>query len=217
MTENWKTAFLLYLKPIVLGMVALGFSAGLPYQLIFFTFALWLRDVGIDHATIGFLSWIGVIYALKILLSYIVDRCSLPLLTRWLGKRRSWIFLTQLCIIAGLIGMGSYEPITQLPQLTFLAIAIICSSAMQDVVIDAYRIEAVEVDHQGTMSAAYVTGYRIALLTSGAGALYIAEYSSWQTAYFLMASTMVIGIVATLLIKEPDNQAIKEKTCWTRD
>ncbi len=211
MTENWRTAFLLYFKPIVFGMVALGFSAGLPYQLIFFTFALWLRDAGVDHATIGFLSWIGILYVLKIFLSFVVDRFPLPLLTRLLGRRRSWMLLAQFCIAACLIGMSRQNPITQLPQLTFFAIAIIFSSAIQDVVVDAYRIEAVSADYQGTMSAAYVTGYRIALLVSGAGALYIAEYSNWQTAYFLMAGTMTIGIVATLLIKEPNPPVLEQE------
>jgi PAT family beta-lactamase induction signal transducer AmpG len=211
MIKNWRTAFLLYFKPVVFGMVALGFSAGLPYQLIFFTFAFWLRDVGVDHATIGFLSWIGVLYAMKIFLSFVVDRFPLPLLTSRLGKRRSWMLFSQICIAAGLVGMSLYDPSTQLPQLTFLAIVIIFSSAIQDVVVDAYRIEAVNADYQGAMSAAYVTGYRIALLTSGAGALYIAEYSSWKTAYFLMASTMIIGIVATFFIREPDHPVVEKE------
>jgi PAT family beta-lactamase induction signal transducer AmpG len=211
MIKNWRTAFLLYFKPVVFGMVALGFSAGLPYQLIFFTFAFWLRDVGVDHATIGFLSWIGVLYAMKIFLSFVVDRFPLPLLTSRLGKRRCWMLFSQICIAAGLVGMSLYDPSTQLPQLTFLAIVIIFSSAIQDVVVDAYRIEAVNADYQGAMSAAYVTGYRIALLTSGAGALYIAEYSSWKTAYFLMASTMIIGIVATFFIREPDHPVVEKE------
>lgn len=191
-------------KPLVLCIVALGFSSGLPYQLIFFTFAFWLRDVGIDHSTIGFLSWIGIIYTLKIFLSFVVERCKIPFLNRLFGKRRSWILFSQLLITAAVITMSYYEPLEHLKELTVLAILIISGSAIQDVVVDAYRVEAIELEFQGVLSAAYVTGYRIALLTSGAGALYIAEYSNWQMAYFLMGCAMIIGIIATLLTKEPE-------------
>lgn len=207
MIKTWREAFAVYLQPLVFCTVALGFAAGLPYQLIFFTFALWLRDVGIDHSTIGFLSWIGIIYTLKIFLSFMVERCKIPLLTRLLGKRRSWMLFSQLLIMAAIVAMSGYEPTQHLTELTVLAILIIAGSAIQDVVVDAYRVEAIDMEFQGVLSAAYVTGYRIALLTSGAGALYIAEYRNWQLAYLLMGCAMSIGIVATLLTKEPEHVA----------
>ena len=207
--KTWRGAFTIYLQPLVLCTVALGFAAGLPYQLIFFTFPLWLRDVEIDHSTIGFLSWIGIIYVLKIFLSFAVERCKIPFLTHLLGKRRSWMLFSQLFITTAVIAMSFYEPVKYLTELTVLAILIITGSAIQDVVVDAYRVEAIDIDFQGILSAAYVIGYRIALLTSGAGTLYIAEYSNWQIAYFLMGCAMMIGIVATILTKEPES--VKQK------
>lgn len=210
MTQTWRDAFSVYLQPLVFCTVALGFSAGLPYQLIFFTFPFWLREAGIDHATIGFLSWIGIIYTLKIFLSFIVERGKIPILTSWLGKRRSWMLFSQLLVTAAVVAMSYYEPVKQLTELTVLAMLIIAGSAIQDVVVDAYRVEAINIDFQGILSAAYVTGYRIALLTSGAGALYIAEYSNWQIAYFLMGCAMVIGILATLHTKEPSHSPMQK-------
>lgn len=207
MMANWRNAFALYSKPIVLGMAALGFAAGIPYQLVFFTLALRLREAGIDHATIGFLSWLGITYALKIFFSLLVDHVRIPLITHQLGKRRSWILLSQISIALGLFGMGYADPVTQLTQLIFLGIAVICSSAIQDVTIDAYRIEAIANEYQGAMSAAYVTGYRIALLITGVGTLYIAEYANWRIAYWIMAAMMLIGVITTLLVQEPNHAA----------
>lgn len=203
MIKNWYSAVAVYGQPVVLAMVALGFAAGLPYVLIFSTLSAWLRDVGVARSVIGFFSWIGITYSIKVFWSLIVDRLPLPILTRLLGKRRSWMLLAQLGITLGLSAMAYCEPQTQLEQIALLAIIITFCSATQDVVVDAYRIEAVTADYQGAMAAAYVTGYRISLLIGAAGTLYIAEYSSWQNAYLIMAILMLVGIITTLLIKEP--------------
>jgi len=184
-------------------MVFLGFSAGLPYLLVFSTLSAWLRDDGVERSVIGFFSWIGVIYSIKVLLAPIVDNCSLPILTKLMGKRRSWMLVAQLGIMSGLIGMGNADAHTQLQQIAFIGLWVAFCSAIQDVAIDAFRIESSDTIYQGAMAATYVLGYRIALLVAGAGAFYIAEYFSWRVAYFVMAAAMVVGFVATICLKEP--------------
>lgn len=203
--SGWREAFLVYTRPRVLGMVFLGFSAGLPFLLVFSTLSAWLRDVGVELSVIGFFSWVGVTYSVKVFWAPVVDTLPLPWLTKCFGKRRSWMLLAQLGIAAGLVGMASADVESQL-QLQWIAIFAIwvafCSST-QDIVIDAYRIEAVIVEYQGAMAAMYVLGYRIALLVAGAGAFYLAEYFDWAIAYQMMAACMLVGVVATLIIDEP--------------
>jgi PAT family beta-lactamase induction signal transducer AmpG len=184
-------------------MVFLGFSAGLPFLLVFSTLSAWLRDDGVERSVIGFFSWVGVTYSIKVFWAPVIDRMRWPLLTPWLGKRRSWILVAQLGVIVGLLGMSACDSHSQLQQIALLAVWVAFCSATQDVVIDAYRIEAADVDYQGAMAATYVLGYRIALLVAGAGAFYIADYTSWQRAYQVMAGAMVIGVLASLRLKEP--------------
>ncbi len=202
---SWRKAFSIYFQPRVLGMIFLGFSAGLPFLLVFSTLSAWLRDEGVARSVIGFFSWVGVTYSIKVFWAPIVDRMPLPLLTRVLGKRRSWMLLAQLGIACGLIGMGFSDSHTQLQQIALFALLVAFCSATQDIVIDAYRIEAVVPEYQGAMAATYVLGYRVALLVAGAGAFYIADYTNWQIAYFVMAATMSVGVIATLLITEPEH------------
>ncbi len=204
-TQNsWSAAFSIYFQPRVLGMIFLGFSAGLPFLLVFSTLSAWLRDEGTARTVIGFFSWVGLTYSIKVFWAPIIDRLPLPLLTRWLGRRRSWMLTAQLGIAAGLVGMAYCDPETQLQQIALFAILVAFSSATQDIVVDAYRIEAVIPEYQGAMAATYVFGYRVALLVAGAGALYIAEFINWQVAYFVMAATMLIGVITTLCINEPN-------------
>jgi PAT family beta-lactamase induction signal transducer AmpG len=206
-TQNWRTAFAVYLQPAVLSIVFLGFASGLPYVLVFSTLSAWLTEAGIERSVIGYFSWVGMTYSIKVFWSMIVDRMRLPLLTRLLGKRRSWMLLAQIGATLGLLGMSFSNPQTQLEQLALLAVWVAFCSATQDVAIDAYRIEVMSAEYQGAMAAAYVTGYRISLLTGAAGCLYIAEYSNWNIAYLTMAMAMSIGIITILLIKEPEHQA----------
>jgi len=204
--NTWQQAFSIYTKPQVWGMIFLGFSAGLPFLLVFSTLSAWLRDEGVARTVIGFFSWVGITYSIKVFWAPVVDRLPLPLLTKWLGKRRSWMLLAQIGVAAGLVGMGFLDSHSQLQQIALFAVWVAFCSATQDIVIDAYRIEAVESAYQGAMAASYVLGYRVALLVAGAGAFYIADYASWQVAYYVMAATMLVGIVATLLIKEPEHK-----------
>ncbi|MDP1664401.1 MAG: AmpG family muropeptide MFS transporter [Methylobacter sp.] len=224
--KSWRTAFSIYVQPRVRGMIFLGFSAGLPFLLVFSTLSAWLRDEGVERSVIGFFSWIGVTYSIKVFWAPVIDRLPLPLLTKFLGKRRSWMLLAQLGIVVGLFGMGSSDSHNQLQQIALFAVWVAFCSATQDVVIDAYRIESVNPEYQGAMAATYVLGYRIALLMAGAGAFYIADYASWKIAYFVMAAAMSVGLITTLCIKEPEhkhfdgrlreNVAVKPQNIWRR-
>ena len=202
--RGWRESLEVYRHPRVIGMLFLGFSAGLPFLLIFSTLSLWLRDAEVSRTTVGFFSWVGITFSIKVLWAPVIDRLPLPLLTALLGKRRSWMLLAQAGIIAGLIGIALSDPGQQLVQVAMLALLIAFSSATQDVAIDAYRIEAVPQDLQGAMAATYQLGYRLALLVAGAGALYLAEFLSWQLSYFAMAGCMAVGVVTVLAIREPE-------------
>jgi PAT family beta-lactamase induction signal transducer AmpG len=201
--KSWRNSFAVYTQPKVLSMIALGFSAGLPYLLIFSTLSAWLRDEGIERSIIGFFSWVSATYSIKILWSPIVDKVHLPILTRFLGQRRSWMLLAQLGIIAGLCGMASVDTHSQLATIAACAILVAFCSATQDVSIDAFRIESTDSEFQGAMAAMYVLGYRLALLVAGAGSFYIAEFFNWHTAYFVMAAAMSFGVITTLCLKSP--------------
>jgi PAT family beta-lactamase induction signal transducer AmpG len=203
MSKSWRTAFAVYIEPKVLSMIALGFSAGLPYLLIFSTLSAWLRDEGVERSVIGFFSWVSATYSIKILWSPIVDKVHLPILTRFLGQRRSWMLLAQLGIITGLCGMASVDTHTKLTTIAACAILVAFCSATQDVSIDAFRIESTDTEYQGAMAAMYVLGYRLALLVAGAGSFYIAEFFDWHTAYFVMAAAMSFGVITTLCLKSP--------------
>lgn len=205
--KSWRTAFATYLQPRVLSMVFLGFSAGLPFLLVFSTLSAWLRDEGVELTVIGFFSWIGVIYSIKVIWAPVIDRLPLPVLTRMLGKRRSWMLLAQLGIALGLAALAGLNAPAQLRLCALLAAWVAFCSATQDVVVDAFRIETADARHQGAMAAAYVLGYRIALLVAGAGAFYIAEYAGWSVAYSAMAVAMSVGVLTTLCLGEPKHES----------
>lgn len=207
MTEHsWKQAFSAYLQPRVIGMSFLGFSAGLPFLLVFSTLSAWLRDTGVTLSVIGFFSWVGITYSIKVVWAPVIDKLSLPFLTKLLGKRRGWMLLAQVSIAAGLMVLAELNPLEQIELIAVVAVWIAFSSATQDIVIDAYRIEAIEPEYQAAMAAMYVFGYRVALLVAGAGAFYVADYVGWNAAYSAMALCMFIGMVATLLSHEPKHQ-----------
>lgn len=224
---SWRSAFSIYARPRVRSMIFLGFSAGLPFLLVFSTLSAWLRDDGVERSVIGFFSWVGVTYSIKVFWAPVIDRLALPFLTELLGKRRSWMLLAQLGIVVGLVGMGSSDSHSQLQQIALFAVWVAFCSATQDVVIDAYRIESVIPEYQGAMAATYVLGYRIALLMAGAGAFYIADYTNWKVAYFVMATAMSVGLVTTLCLKEPEHEhfdqvnscekvSIRRQNIWRR-
>lgn len=201
--HSWKEAFMVYLKPRVLGMLFLGFSAGLPFLLVFSTLSAWLRDIGIERTVIGFFSWVGITYSIKFFWAPVIDSVALPYLTKKLGKRRSWMLLAQIGIATGLAGMALTNPEQQIHIIAVFALLVAFSSATQDITIDAYRIEALDKIFQGAMATTYVLGYRLALLAAGAGAFYIAEFQNWSIAYLSMAGLMGIGMLTTLIIREP--------------
>ncbi len=199
---SWRDALLTYTKPEVLSLVFLGFSAGLPYLLVFSTLTAWLRDESVSRSAIGFFAWVGMIYSIKVIRAPIVDNLRLPKLHQALGRRRSWMLLAQFGIVAALVMMSWAGP-ERLVLLSALAVIVAFSSATQDIAIDAYRIEASAVEHQAALSAAYILGYRVALLVSGAGALYAAEYFGWAASYQIMAAFGCVGVLTTLIIRRP--------------
>jgi len=213
-TTSWKDSLRVYAQPRVIGMLFLGFSAGLPLLLVLGTLSFWLREAGIDRTTIGYLSWIGLAYGFKWAWSPLVDRLRLPLLTRVFGRRRGWLLLAQVGIIAGLVGMALTDPAQDLHRMVQFAILVAFASATQDIALDAYRIEAVKLEWQAAMAATYQTGYRIAMIAASAGVLWIAasfdvsektyEHAPWQIAYLVMAAMMGVGMLATLIVDEPD-------------
>ncbi|AXQ31041.1 MFS transporter [Solimonas sp. K1W22B-7] len=204
--RGWRDALRMYGHPRVASMLFLGFSAGLPFLLVFSTLSAWLAQAGVQRATIGMLSWVGITYSIKFFWAPVVDRLALPGLTRLLGRRRSWMLLAQVGLACGLAGLALHDPATQLRSMVYCALLVAFSSATQDIAIDAWRIEAAEQSLQGNMSAAYQLGYRIALIVAGAGALFLAAEQGWQMSYLTMAALVGVGVVTTLLIAEPEQK-----------
>jgi PAT family beta-lactamase induction signal transducer AmpG len=187
----------------VIALLFLGFSAGLPFLLVFSTLNARLADIGVETATIGFFSWLGITYSIKVFWAPIVDRLKLPVLDRLLGKRRSWILLAQAGIATGLYLMAQVDAIAAPEMMAYCGLIVAFSSATQDVAIDAYRIEIAEERLQAALAATYIFGYRLALLVAGAGALYLAEFWSWQVSYEVMALLVGVGMVTVLIVREP--------------
>ncbi len=204
------------LHPRAITLLFLGFSAGIPILLIFSSLSLWLAEAGTKKSAVTFFSWAALGYSFKFVWAPLVDKLPLPLLGRLLGRRRSWMLLSQLAVILSISWMALIDPAngsTSLTLMAFAAVALGFSSATQDIVIDAYRIEAAESEMQALLSSTYVAGYRIGMLVAGAGALFLAarlgstaesySYHAWQWTYLAMASVMLIGVATTLLIGEP--------------
>lgn len=222
---TWAETLRVYTEPATLRMLFLGFSAGLPLLLVLGTLSFRLREAGVDRTTIGFLSWVGLAYGVKWIWAPLVDRLRLPLLTRWLGQRRSWLLLSQVLVIAGLVGMATVDPKAALDPIVWFAVMVAFSSATQDIALDAFRIESAGTERQGALAAAYQTGYRLAMIWAGAGVLWIAarsetitadvyEHGAWQTAYLVMAASMLVGVVTVLVSREPrprDAQADRDE------
>lgn len=212
--RSWAATLKVYAEPASLRMLALGFSAGLPLLLVLGTLSFWLREAGINRTTIGYLSWVALAYAFKWMWSPLVDRMPLPLLTRALGRRRSWLLLSQLMIMGGLVGMALSDPLTALNPIIWCALAVAFGSATQDIALDAFRIESADADHQAALAATYQTGYRLAMIWAGAGALWLAArvqgqvegymQQAWQVAYLVMAASMLVGMVTVLCSREPN-------------
>lgn len=211
-TSGWLQAMAIYLEPRVLTLLALGFSSGLPLLLVFGTLSFWLREAEVSLTDIGYMSWVALAYGFKWLWSPLVDRLPLPLLSALLGRRRSWMLLSQILVMVALVGMGMSDPRLSLSHLALFALLVAFASATQDIVIDAFRIESAPERLQAAMAAAYMTGYRLAMILAGAGALALAAWfgsdtgysqRGWQLTYFIMAACMSVGVITTLLCHEP--------------
>ncbi len=193
-----------YLQRPVIVMFLLGFSAGLPFLLVYSTLSAWLSDAGLRMSTISTFAWLGFAYSLKFVWAPFIDSLPVPVLTRLIGRRRSWMLLAQVVIACALLIMANTDPSQAIGAFAAIALVVAFASATQDIVIDAYRIESAEIRLQGVLAASYQYGYRLALLVAGAGALYIAEFMSWQLAYTAMSACMAVGIATTLWCREPD-------------
>jgi PAT family beta-lactamase induction signal transducer AmpG len=198
-----------FLHRRVLVMLALGFSAGLPNLLIFDTLSAWLRDGGVSLAMIGFFSLATLAYSAKFLWAPLVDRTRIPVLTDWLGHRRSWMLVAQLAVMLGLWLISGQDPATGLGSMAAVAVFVGFAGATQDIVIDAWRIEAAEVRQQGVMAAAYQWGYRVAMIVAGAVPLALAEIYSWSLSYAAMAGLMGVGIAAALCAPREQAHAVR--------
>ena len=240
---TWSATLRVYLEPASLRMLSLGFSAGLPLLLVFGTLSFWLREAGIDRTTIGYLSWVGLAYGFKWAWSPLVDRVPLPILTRLLGRRRSWLLLAQSVIVASLSAMAFTDPRLALAPIVWCAIAVAFASATQDIALDAFRIESATTERQAALAATYQAGYRLAMIWAGAGALWIAaraevpatvvgaavgvvgaagvnyDHGAWKVAYLAMAASMLPGMLTVLMSAEPARPTLppaKNAMDWLR-
>jgi PAT family beta-lactamase induction signal transducer AmpG len=204
----WRT-------PSVWVMLLLGFSAGVPILLIFSSLSLWLREAGVAKSSVTFFSWAALGYSFKFVWAPLVDKLPIPILSQLMGRRRSWLLLSQIAVIGSILLMASTDPKFNLTLMALAAIALGFSSATQDIVVDAFRIESADKHLLGMLSSTYVAGYRIGMIVAGAGALYLADffgsdigeayvYEAWRNTYFYMAMVMLVGVLTTLMIKEPN-------------
>ncbi|WP_353438752.1 AmpG family muropeptide MFS transporter [Polynucleobacter sp. UK-FUSCHL-C3] len=213
--HSWGKDLRVYLEWPSVRMFFLGFSAGLPLLLVLGTLGFWLREAGIDRSTIGYLSWVALFYAGKWLWAPLVDRVPILFLTKRLGRRRGWLLFAQALIIFGLIGMATTDPKQNLEPIVWFALLVAFGSATQDIALDAFRIESAKAQYQAALAASYQTGYRLAMIWAGAGALWLAARAetttgvylaeAWQFAYLCMALSIGVGVVTTLLSPEPQS------------
>ncbi len=209
--NRWLHAFADYREPRIVAMLFLGFASGLPLALTFSTLTIWLAELGISKSTVGLFASLGTPYALKFLWAPLIDQLPLLGLTRRFGRRRGWILLTQFALIASILALGSWDPAIDIWLTALLAFTVAFCSASQDIVIDAYRVEILDREQYAAGAGAQVFGYRIAMLVSGAGALYVAEFGNWFIAYAVMSGLMLIGVITVLVSREPEDSGESER------
>ena len=195
-----------YLDRRMLVILLLGFSSGLPFALSFSTLSVWFAEVGVRKAEIGLFVLVGLPYSWKFLWAPFLDRLPVPWLTRRLGQRRSWALVAQVGLMGSLIWLGSLDPAQELALMAWAAILVVFMAATQDVVIDAYRIEILRDEEQGAGSAMTQYGYRLGMLASGAGALYLTDYMPWSSVYVVEAALLLVGMFTVLFAREPSTQ-----------
>ena len=201
--SGWLQTAAVYRDRRMLVILFLGFVSGLPLALTLGTLSAWLATVGVDKTTIGLFALVGLPYTLKFLWSPFIDGLRVPVLGPLLGRRRSWAIVTQVALMASVLALGATEPGTQAALTAVIALTVAFFSASQDIVIDAYRVEILAGHEQGAGAAAIQIGYRIGMLVSGAGALYIADFFGWFAAFATMAALVSVGMATILLNPEP--------------
>ncbi len=214
--NNWRDAFGVYADRRILAVLFLGFSSGLPLALTGQTLMAWLTEAQADLTTIGLFALVGVPYSVKFLWAPLIDRLSLPILSR-LGRRRGWGLFVQASLAALLVLLGGIDPASQPGAFAAIAVLIAFASASQDIVIDAFRVEILEEKQYGAGAAAVQFGYRIGMLISGAGSLFLAEAMPWSQVYAVMAGLMGVGALTLLLNKEPKEVPAPASGDWLRD
>ena len=202
--SRWRRVFDAYREPRLLAILFMGFSSGLPLPLIFGTLSFWLAQSGVSRTEIGLFALVGIPYSFKSLWSPLIDRLGLPLLTRRLGRRRSWALFLQTALAAAILALGFGDPTAHAARMALIAVTVAILSASQDIVIDAYRIELLTPEEQGAGAAATQWGYRFGLIAAGAGALYASAFAGWHFAYTVMAALMGVGMVTVWLTPEPE-------------
>jgi MFS transporter, PAT family, beta-lactamase induction signal transducer AmpG len=218
--KSWRQTLAAVIDPRAVAMLFLGFSAGLPILLIFSTLSVWLREAGVQRASVTFFSWAALGYAFKFVWAPLIDRLPFPYLTALMGRRRSWLLASQLALVGAMLWTSAFDPQHALAMTAMGAILIGFSSATQDIVIDAFRIESAEQEMQSILSSMYIAGYRIGMIVAGAGSLWLADWWSqgyydcavWARVYRTMAAVMLVGIVTTLVIREPRAMSGRESS-----
>ncbi len=199
---SFLDALAVYLKPRVLIVLFLGFSSGLPLALSGATLLVWMRESGVDLGTIGLFALVGTPYTVKFLWAPLTDALDVPLLGRWLGRRRGWLVFTQMLLMAAIVFLGSTNPATAPGLVAFGALLVAAASATQDIVVDAFRVESLPENEQAAGMASYVAAYRIGMLVSTAGALFLVsaiqaygfdKQAAWHWGYVAMAALVLIG------------------------
>ena len=185
-------------------MFCLGFASGLPYMIIISTSTAWLRDAGVELAYIGFFAWVTFMYAFKFLWAPFVDRFSIPILKQY-GHRKSWIVLMQVIIFTNLIILSNTDPKSDLIFFSLIAFLIALAGSIQDIAIDAFRIEYANINEQGSLAATYQFGWRLAIIVATSFALIFADTNGWSLTYKIMAATMIIGLLGLIVSKEEKN------------
>ena len=185
-------------------LFCLGFASGLPYMIIISTSTAWLRDAGVELVYIGFFAWVTFMYAFKFLWAPLVDRFSIPILKQY-GHRKSWIALMQVIIFINLIILSNTDPKSDLIFFSLIAFLIALAGSIQDIAIDAFRIEYANINEQGSLAATYQFGWRLAIIVATSFALIFADTNGWSVTYKIMAATMIIGLVGLIVSKEEKN------------
>ena len=205
--SGWLETSRMYVQRRLIVIFLLGFASGLPFALIGSTLSAWLFEVGVSKTSIGLFALVGGVFAISFTWAPLVDRLPLPVLSKRMGQRRSWLIVAQLVCVGALVAMGFSNPAENLAFTALMTFVLAVASATQDIVLNAYRIETLEDDEQGAGAANYQLGYRLAMLLSAAGALVLAGFFGWVIAYLTMAVFMCVGVFTTLFSPEPNHPA----------